>query len=119
MNPRSLPVWWPVDVGGSVFEVHFKHSTPAEVDRFVERFVRDGLSDSQAAADVVETWREVVDAEGRPLPCTPENLARLVSVPAAAHAIGCAYAARAIAMDPKRAREFNRLARFSRTLRKL
>lgn len=119
-RPREVPYWWPVDIvvpglaSAPSFDVAFRYRTLTDIEAFIARATAAGQSDEQIAIEAIEAWRGV-EAGGQPVSCTPESVARLAGVPAAARAIVVAFCAYAIAQDPIRARKFDRLRkRFAR-----
>lgn len=110
-------VWWKArfraaDAEGAIveheIELQFVILDEADFPKFAQKFVTPANASAEpsvaaigqrfdtsvnALLEVVRGWRGVMDANGEPLPFTPENFRRLMKVPLVMAAVGNAYIA--------------------------
>lgn len=57
---------------------NFRHMGRKALAAFIQRTKDEGLGDEQVLAEVIDTWRDVVDPTGAPVPYTTQALAQLL-----------------------------------------
>lgn len=91
---RGGSIWWPVkwlepvDGGGTVeqsLEMKFKRLPWDQIDAIYK------LDNAQFIAAVATDWRDIIDAEKRPVPFEADAIAEMAGRPAFGEAIGAAF----------------------------
>lgn len=62
---------------GAPLTLTFRHRGRQELKAWIDR-AKDAANDAAYLGEIIESWRGVEDAEGRPLPYSAEALARLL-----------------------------------------
>jgi len=73
------------------FHVLFRRLKKSEIEQITRAQEAGELDDAGFMREIVAGWDGIVDAHGRPIPCTDENIARLADIPEVATAIGMAW----------------------------
>lgn len=74
----QMRITMPGQEATGLIRVTWRHKTTEEVNDWITRTAQ-GASDLDSLSEVIETWHEVVDPEGKPVPYTRFALKQLLS----------------------------------------